>query len=162
MTITRPLTGLALAAALLVTAPATAHASTGTAAADGHSAAEWGPYYAPGGKAKVQGTVATYGEDQADIPAAATGRISGRLRDLTRGSSCGWAVFRITYRTENGGLPFKHRSVVDCTYGTPKPFSFRQHDLYQVELKVCSGPRAAKPSLTCLYSGTWKSLYLAG
>ncbi|GAA0820125.1 hypothetical protein ACFQVD_00465 [Streptosporangium amethystogenes subsp. fukuiense] len=168
MTITRSLTGLALAAALISITPVAAQAATGPAG-EGTTAAEsatqrtiqWGVKYAPGRKAKTHGSLTVSGEDHADIPAAATSRVSGKVYDLTRGSSCGWAVFRLTYRTADGNLPFKHRSVVDCSYGTPKSFTFTQRDLYQLELKVCSEAKAAKPSLNCLYAGTWKVLYVA-
>ncbi|MEU8383825.1 hypothetical protein [Streptosporangium sp. NPDC048865] len=169
MTISRLLAGTALATALLsivpataqaATAPATPQAAAGTTAAQG--AGPWGTYYAPGRKAKANGSLTVSGEDHADIPAAERGRISGKVYDLTRGPSCGWAVFRLTYRTADGkNLPFKHRSIVDCSYGTPKSFAFTQRDLYQVELKVCSGAKATKPSLNCLYAGTWKVLYVS-
>ncbi|MEU0520700.1 hypothetical protein [Streptosporangium sp. NPDC006007] len=165
MTITRPLAGLALAALIALAAPVAAQAATGapdaatTAAA---SATRWGPYDAPGHKARALGSLKVSGEDHRDIPAAATARISGRLHDLTgKGSTCGWAVFRVTYRSPDGNLPFKHHSVRNCSYGTPKPFTFAYHDVYQVELKVCAEGRAAKPSLNCLYAGSWKILYLS-
>ncbi|WP_329084124.1 MULTISPECIES: hypothetical protein [unclassified Streptosporangium] len=165
MTISRLLTGFAITAALVSIAPATAQAATGPVTA-GTTAAQgtgpWGTYYAPGRKAKTNGSLTVSGEDHAVIPAAETGRISGRVYDLTRGPSCGWAVFRLTYRTPDGkNLPFRHRSIVDCSYGTPKPFTFTQHDLYQVELKVCSEAKASKPSLNCLYAGSWKVLYVS-
>src|SRR5689334_169920 len=120
MTISRLLAGTALATALLsivpataqaATAPATPQAAAGTTAAQG--AGPWGTYYAPGRKAKANGSLTVSGEDHADIPAAERGRISGKVYDLTRGPSCGWAVFRLTYRTADGkNLPFKHRSIV--------------------------------------------------
>ncbi|MEU4835746.1 hypothetical protein [Streptosporangium sp. NPDC023615] len=175
MTTTRSLTGLALAAALVAIAPAAAQAATAPASpaaapvaanpATGQSAGQgtikWGTYHAPGRRARTHGTLTVSGEDHAVLPVAARGRISGKVYDLTRAtSSCGWAVFRLTYRTADGkNLPFRHRSVVDCSYATPKSFTFTQHDLYQAELKVCSGPKASKPSLNCLYEGTWKVLY---
>ncbi|MGW0590388.1 hypothetical protein [Streptosporangium sp. NPDC002607] len=167
MTIARSLTALALAAALISIAPVAAQASTGptedTTAAQSatQGTIQWGVRYAPGRKAKTHGSLTVTGEDHADIPAAATGRISGKVYDLTKGPSCGWAVFRLTYRTADGNLPFKHHSVVDCSYGTPKSFSFTQRDLYEVELKVCSEAKASKPSLNCLYEGTWKVLYVS-
>lgn len=171
MTIIRSLTGLALAAALVSIAPVAAQAATGPAApgttaapavrSDAQDTIHWGNRYAPGRKARTHGSLTVSGEDHADIPAAARGRISGKVYDLTKGSSCGWAVFRLTYRTSGGDLPFKHRSVVDCSYGTPKSFSFTQRDLYQVELKVCSEAKASKPSLNCLYAGSWKVLYVS-
>ncbi|MER5649422.1 hypothetical protein [Streptosporangium sp. NPDC002524] len=170
MKTSRLLAGLALATAIVSIAPATAQAATaqpqtgpaatGTTASQG--AGPWGTYYAPGRRAKTKGSLTVSGEDHAVIPAAETGRISGKVYDLTRGPSCGWAVFRLTYRTPDGkNLPFKHRSIVDCSYGTPKSFTFTQHDLYQVELKVCSEAKASKPSLNCLYAGTWKVLYIS-
>ncbi|WP_248964225.1 hypothetical protein [Sphaerisporangium perillae] len=163
MTITRTLTGLAIAAAFVAIAPVAANAATGTsdAVTAGSAATTWGSYYAPGKAAKAFGSLKATGEDHADIPTADTVKISGKVYDLTRKSSCGWAVFRVTYRNASGDLPFKHRSVLDCSYGTPKNFTFKYHDVYQVELKVCSEPKAAKPSLNCLYAGTWKTLYLS-
>ncbi|MFF0249214.1 hypothetical protein ACWEU6_34785 [Streptosporangium sandarakinum] len=175
MIATRLLTGLALAAAALsaVSLPSAAQAATPATpaaafavAGDADSAAApaviWGPRYSPGRGAKASGSLRATGEDHADIPAAETVRISGRVQDLTRANAtCGLAVFRITYRTSDGNLPFTHRTVRDCSYGTPKPFTFDHRNVYQVELKVCSEARAAQPSLNCLYSGTWKILYLS-
>jgi hypothetical protein len=164
MTITRTLTGLAVAAAFVSLAPVAAQAAAGPsdAVTAATSASQWGAYYAPGHRAKAAGSLSATGEDHADIPTADTVKISGKVTDLTRkSSSCGWAVFRITYRDGSGNLPFKHRSVIDCSYGTPKYFSFDSHDVYQVELKVCSEGKATKPSLNCLYAGTWKVIYLS-
>lgn len=163
MTIIRPLAGLAIAAALVAIAPAAqaATAASGTATSEA-AARPWGPYHAPGHQAKAAGSLTASGEDHADIPAAGTVTVSGKVHDLARKASvCGWAVFRITYRDSSNNLPFKHRSVRDCSYGTPKPFTFTYHDVYQVELKVCAEGKAAKPSTTCLYAGTWKTLYLS-
>lgn len=163
MTLLRSLTGLALVAVLVSAVPATtAQAATGHSDTTAAAAAQWGPAYSPGRRAKAVGSLSVSGEDHGDIPAASTARISGNLHDLTRrGPSCGWAVFRITYRTQDGNLPFRHRSISTCSYGAPKSFTFAYHDVYQVELKVCAEPKAARPSLTCLYAGTWKVLYLS-
>lgn len=168
MTITRSLAGAALAALLLSAVPAAAQAAAGasdaatTAPAASAASTRWGPLTAPGKGARAAGSLTASGEDHADIPAAKAVRISGRLHDLTSASAvCGWAVFRVTYRTADGNLPFKHHSVRNCSYGTPKSFTLTRHGVYQVELKVCSEGRAAKPSLTCLYAGTWKVLYLS-
>ncbi|MEU9890742.1 hypothetical protein AB0M95_10260 [Sphaerisporangium sp. NPDC051017] len=186
MTINRTLTGLAMAAAIVAIAPAAAQAATGATGAvtTGYSPAgasavntsagtstsdssagafanNWGAYYAPGKRAKALGSLSFTGEDHEVIPTADTVKISGKVYDLSRSSACGWAVFRITYRDDTGNLPFKHRSILDCSYGSPKSFSFTSHDVYQVELKVCSEGKASKPSLNCLYAGTWKTLYLS-
>ncbi len=163
MTITRTLTGLAVAAAFVAIAPAAAQAGTGAsdAAAASASSSLWGTYYAPGHRAKASGSLSATGEDHEVIPTADTVKISGKVTDLTRGPSCGLAVFRITYRDNSGNLPFKHHTVRDCTYGSPKAFTFSYPDVYEVELKVCSEAKSAQPSLNCLYAGTWKVLYLS-
>ncbi|MFG1945645.1 hypothetical protein [Nonomuraea sp. NPDC048826] len=169
MSLSRPVAALALAAgALLVIAPtaqaATVAAPTGTVSAGteaGAATAFWGPRYAPGKKAKALGTLTAKGEDHADLPTADTVKITGKVYDHAASSKvCGWAVFRITYRAGNQ-LPFKHRSIRDCTYRTAKNFSFTYRDVYQVELKVCSEGKRSKPSDVCLYAGTWKTLYLS-
>ncbi|GGK80770.1 hypothetical protein Sme01_44810 [Sphaerisporangium melleum] len=162
MRITRTLTGLAITAAFVATAPLAADAATGPsdAVATTTVAKNWGSYYAPGRAAKAFGSLTATGEDHEDLPTADTVKISGKVYDLTRSRSCGWAVFRITYRSGNN-LPFKHGVVRDCSYGSPKKFAVKYHDVYQVELKVCSEPKAAQPSLNCLYAGTWKVLYLS-
>lgn len=166
MTTSRILTGLALAtAAALAFAPA-AHAASGAAPEAAPEAAfetaptSWGPYYAPGKAAKTFGTLTATGEDHADLPTADTVRITGKLYDQTRRSSCGWAVFRITYRVGNN-LPHRLHSVRDCTYRDAKLYRFTYRDVYQVELKVCSEGKAPRPSLVCQYAGTWKTLYLS-
>jgi hypothetical protein len=158
MTVARLLSGLAVAATAtvaLVTFTSTAQAATtGTGAG-------WGPYYAPGHLAKAAGTLTAEGEDHDVLATADVVRVSGKVYDYARSpATCGWAVFRIAYRKGNN-LPNKLHAVRDCSYRTPKHFSFERRDVHQVEFKVCSEAKAAKPSLNCLYSGTWKTLYLS-
>ena len=157
MTVTRTLAlALATTAALAVLAPA----AQATTAADS-AATAWGPYYAPAHGAKAAGTLKATGEDHADLPTADVVHISGTVRDYTRApATCGWAVFRITYRSGDN-LPFKHHSIRDCSYRTPKHFSFKHRDVYQVDIKVCAAAKTTKPTLNCLYAGTWKTLYLS-
>ncbi|UBU12654.1 hypothetical protein [Nonomuraea gerenzanensis] len=151
MAIIRTLAGLTLAAtATLALTAQTAHAAS----------ASWGPYHAPGHAARAAGTLTVRGEDHADLPTADSVRVSGKVQDDTRGAACGWAVFRVTYRSGNE-LPHREHWARDCSYRTPKRFSFTFSDVYQVELKVCAERKAAKPSLNCLYAGTWKTLYLS-
>ncbi|MFC4537094.1 hypothetical protein [Sphaerisporangium dianthi] len=162
MRITRTLTGLAITTAFVALAPIAAQAAaTGSSDAVTAGTTSWGSYYAPRHAAKALGSLTATGEDHADIPVAGTVKISGKVYDLSRKPSCGLAVFRITYRDGKGNLPFKHHSVRDCSYGSPKRFAVRFKNVYQVELKVCSEPKSAKPSLNCLYAGTWKILYLS-
>lgn len=158
MTISRTLAGLAIAATATLATVATL-APAAQATTDG-AGTPWGAYYAPGHAAKAAGTLTATGEDHADLPTADVVRISGRIHDDTRGAACGWAVFRIGYRSGNN-LPSKNRWVRDCSYRTPKRFSLKYRDVYQVEIKVCAERKAAKPSLNCLYAGTWKILYLS-
>ncbi|MGN9788427.1 hypothetical protein ACTMTF_43935 [Nonomuraea sp. ZG12] len=163
MSISRPLAVLATVAAVLSIAPAAAQAAAHSdAVSAGETARAWGPYYAPGNQARTAGSLVASGEDHADIPTADTVKISGKLYDQTRRTStCGWAVFRITYKAPGNNLPHKHRSIRDCSYRTPASYSFSSHDVYQVELKVCAEGKGTKPSLNCLYAGTWKTLYLS-
>ncbi|MED7924634.1 hypothetical protein SMD20_10345 [Nonomuraea sp. LP-02] len=164
MTAARALAALAVtatSAAILMT-PAAAQAATAQPATAAAQSAPitWGPYYAPGKAAKAAGKLTATGEDHADLPTAAVVTISGTVQDSTKSASCGWAVFRVTYRS-GSNLPSRNHWVRDCSYRTPKHFSVKHHDVYQVELKVCSEAKAAKPSLNCLYAGTWKTLYLS-
>ncbi|MCT9934836.1 hypothetical protein N5079_31985 [Planotetraspora sp. A-T 1434] len=167
MTTARALTGLAIAAALVTIAPAAAQAATGTpdsaSAASSASAPKlWGPYYAPAKKAKASGKISVTGLDTSAIPAVGTAYISGKVTDYTKSTAtCGWAVFRITYRKPDGNLPFTHKSYLACGTTKPTSFSFSYKNVYEVELKVCSEGKAAKPSLNCLYAGTWKVLYVS-
>jgi hypothetical protein len=68
--------------------------------------------------------------------------------------------FRISAEAANGEVSLKHRSFRTCSYGKPLKFAFSYKNVYEVELKVCAEVKASKPSLTCLYAGTWKSLYV--
>ncbi|PZG18522.1 hypothetical protein C1J01_14825 [Nonomuraea aridisoli] len=86
-------------------------------------------------------------------------KVTGLLYDQTRRSACGWAVFRITYR-DGSNLPNRLHSVRDCSHRDAKRYTFTYRDVYQVELKVCS-EATSRPSLTCQYAGTWKTLYLS-
>ncbi|MFI6738263.1 hypothetical protein ACIBI9_35520 [Nonomuraea sp. NPDC050451] len=161
MTISRTLAGLAVAATATIAAVTTVAPAAQAATAAGSAAAAWGPYYAPGRSAHAVGTLTAAGEDHADLPTADAVRVSGKVYDHTRrAATCGWAVFRITYRSGNN-LPFRQHAVRDCSYRAPKSFSFSYRDVYQVELKVCSESKSTKPSLVCQYAGTWKTLYLS-
>ncbi|MBB4916361.1 hypothetical protein [Streptosporangium saharense] len=159
MTITRAFAGLAAATALaLFAAPAVASAAT---VSQETAATAWGPYDSAGHRARAAGSLTVSGEDHADLPVAAKARVTGKVHDRTKDASCGWVVFRITYRTADGNLPFKQRGIRNCTYGTPKSFTFTDKNVYEIETKVCSEAKAAKPSLNCVYGGTWKVVYLS-
>ncbi|GAA2386238.1 hypothetical protein GCM10010404_48930 [Nonomuraea africana] len=151
---------IAVTAGLLTAAPATATATVAAASADTvGGGSSWGPTYAPGKKSVAKGTLTSSALNRTHLPATSTVAVKGRITDLTSGPSCGWAVFRISYRTKDGNVPFKHRSYLDCSKGTPRAFSFTDRDVALVELKVCGEGRAAEPSNVCLYAGTWKTLY---
>ncbi|MER5325870.1 hypothetical protein [Streptosporangium roseum] len=158
---------LALVAGSVAVIPAGAQAVTGapasaTAQRQAASWKLWGPHSAPGKKATAQGRLRAIGIDPDLVQPVGTVQVRGKVTDRTLDDSgCAWAVFRITYRTGDGNLPFTHRSFRDCTASTPKSFRFSHRDVYQVELKVCSHRKATKPTLNCLYGGTWKVLYLA-
>jgi hypothetical protein len=166
MTTTRALAGISLVAGILALAPATAHAATGSAASAGSAArsaqaapAQWG-YYASGRKAKALGSLTATPKDDPSKPADLV-TVTGSVTDRTSSSStCGWAVFRISAEAANGEVSLKHRSFRTCSYGKPLKFAFSYKNVYEVELKVCAEVKASKPSLTCLYAGTWKSLYV--
>ncbi|MEV5412964.1 hypothetical protein AB0K60_29530 [Thermopolyspora sp. NPDC052614] len=171
---TRTLTGLVLVAGALALSPlatahaATAHAATGNAAhadtaavtAETSAAKNWGVYYAPGRKAKAYGTIWAAPKNDPSEPTSLV-KVRGKVVDRTlKGNGCGWAVFRVSYGDGKGGVPNTLRTFTTCKYGKAKDIAFDFKNVYQVELKVCSEPKAAKPSLNCLYAGSWKSLYV--
>ncbi|GAA1518311.1 hypothetical protein GCM10009677_59600 [Sphaerisporangium rubeum] len=164
MTAARTLTGFALVAGILALTPLAANADTAaapstTVSAQSAATSEWGTYYAPGRKAKAYGTLWAAPKDDPSRPTSLV-KVKGKVFDKTRtGSACGWAVFRISYGDSSGNVPHKFRTFTTCKYNKAKKFSFDFKNVYQVELKVCSEPKAAKPSLNCLYAGTWKNLY---
>ncbi|MGP3959173.1 hypothetical protein ACTWPT_24515 [Nonomuraea sp. 3N208] len=124
----------------------------------------WGPYYSPGAKrAKALGRITATGEDHEVIPSAATLTVSGKVSDLTRASTCGWAVFGIaTVNSAGNKVSWKRHHVRTCAYRTPKTFSFTYHRVYQVELKVCAEGRAAEPSIQCTAGNpAWKTIYIS-
>ncbi|GGO60952.1 hypothetical protein [Nonomuraea cavernae] len=147
-------TATAASAATVLTAPTTTPTMTEQSAPT-----PWGPRYAPGKRAVAKGTLTSSQLNKQTIPNISTVKVKGKVTDLTRGGGCGWAVFRVTYLKSDGSVPFKHRSYLDCSYGTPKPFSFTDRNVALVELKVCNERRAGKPSDICLYAGTWKTLH---
>ncbi|MDF5758252.1 hypothetical protein [Spongiactinospora sp. TRM90649] len=153
----RPRTAAARAAAVLVPALALLVSAPQAQAMTAERA--WGPYRAPAGKAVVSGDLRVSRLDTGTIPPVATVRIRGVLRDRVAGPACGYAVFRITYLKSDGSLPFVHRTIRACG-GPPKRFAFTGNRVHLVGLKVCGEARRATPSLTCLYSGTWKSLHI--
>ncbi|MFI7446666.1 hypothetical protein ACIBQX_04125 [Nonomuraea sp. NPDC049714] len=125
----------------------------------------WGPYYSPGAKrAKTLGTIVATGEDHEVIPSAATLTVSGTISDLTRASStCGWAVFNIaTVNPAGNKVTWKRHHARTCAYSKPRTFSFTNHRVYQVELKVCAERRASEPSIQCTAGNpAWKTIYLS-
>ncbi|MGI5284366.1 hypothetical protein ACQEVF_13625 [Nonomuraea polychroma] len=153
-------------AALLAMAaiPATATADAGSWTGTG-APLPWGPYYSPGARqAKALGTITATGENHADIPSAATITVSGKVSDLTRSrATCGWAVLNIaTVNTAGNKVTWKQHHVRTCAYRTPKTFSFTDHRVYQVDLKVCVEGRAAEPSIQCTAGNpAWKTIYLS-
>ncbi|MEO3814721.1 hypothetical protein ABGB17_37475 [Sphaerisporangium sp. B11E5] len=164
MTAPRTLTGIALVAGTIALTPlaATADTTGSPAAVSAQTTAtqNWGAYYAPGRKAKAYGTLWAAPKDDPSKPTSLV-KVKGKVIDRTRsGSNCGWAVFRVSYGTADGNVPNTLRTFTTCKYDKAKKFAFTFKNVYQVELKVCSEPKAAKPSLNCLYSGTWKSLYV--
>lgn len=145
-------------------ASATTPAAEGAQARTAGAPVTWGPYYSPGGKrAKASGKITPTGENHEVIPSAATLTVSGKVSDLSRSSSCGWAVFNIaTVNAAGNRVTWKPRHVRTCAYRTPKTFSFTYHRVYQVELKVCAERRASKPSIQCIAGNpAWKSLYIS-
>lgn len=167
--ISRSLAGLAAAvatAAVCLAVPQAAAASDGASPQAQPAAAPktWGPYYSPGAKrARVLGTVTATGENHAVIPSAATLKVSGKVADLTRSATCGWAVFGIaTVNAAGNKVSWTRRHVRTCAYRTPKTFSFTYRRVYQVELKVCAEGRAAAPSIQCTAGNpAWKTIYLS-
>ncbi|MFG3437434.1 hypothetical protein ACGF0J_09340 [Nonomuraea sp. NPDC047897] len=134
------------AAALLPLTPSTAPSTA------------WGPHHAPGGKATATGRLSAGVLDTRTTPPVATIRVTGTLRDRTRGPSCALAVFRITHLAGDGSLPFTHKTIRTCSSRTAHRFTFTRARVFLVELKVCA-ETGRTPSDTCLYAGTWKSLY---
>ncbi|MBF8186406.1 hypothetical protein ITP53_11740 [Nonomuraea sp. K274] len=98
------------------------------------------------------------------IPSAATLTVSGTISDLTRASStCGWAVFNIaTVNPAGNKVTWKRHHARTRAHRTPKKFSFTNHRVYQVELKVCAERRAGEPSIQCTAGNpAWKTIYLS-
>lgn len=154
MTLTRSLAGITLAAGILALAPlATATAAEATAAKS------WGPYYAAGSKAKVSGSLTAAAKSDRSRPAPYV-KVTGKVTSLNRkASTCGWALFRISYFDAANKPHLAYRNYRTCSYGGKKTFAFTIKNVGEVELKVCSERKATKPSLTCQYAGTWKTLY---
>lgn len=156
----RILTGFAAtAAALFAFAPVAAHADA-AAPAEAAAPVKWGPYVTADGKAKVLGTlIATPKAELADPADKVT--VSGKLYDNTRAANtCGWVVFRFGYLNAKNEITVRTVPVRNCTYGKPAKFEISRKKVYEVEVKVCAQPKkATAPSLTCLYAGSWKSLY---
>ncbi|GIH72824.1 hypothetical protein [Sphaerimonospora thailandensis] len=163
MMITRSLAGIAFAAGILVLAPITAssaNASTAGASTASASSSKWGPYYARGTKAKALGTLTAAAKDDPSLPNPLV-KVTGSVVSLSRTpSTCGWAVFRFTTYDSANQPKLAYRNYRTCSYGVKKKISFSLKNVIDVELKVCSEKKAAKPSLNCEYSGTWKSLYV--
>ncbi|MFC0865140.1 hypothetical protein ACFHYQ_22865 [Sphaerimonospora cavernae] len=168
MMITRSLAGVAFAAGILALAPITASsanasttgASTASASTASASSSKWGPYYARGTKAKANGTLTAAAKDDPSLPNPLV-KVSGSVVSLSRTpSTCGWALFRFTTFDSANQPHLMFRNYRSCSYGTKKTFAFSAKNVEGVEFKICSEKKASKPSLSCEYSGTWKSLYV--
>ncbi|MBO3749812.1 hypothetical protein J5X84_27340 [Streptosporangiaceae bacterium NEAU-GS5] len=154
---------VAAAAVLSAAIPALAEASSTTTASATATAAvakSWGPYYASAHRAKAAGKLRVDVADPSAVIPNGPATVSGKITDSTKNRSCGVAVFRITYLKADGTLPFKHRSYWACGYHKTKAFHFSDGKVYELELKVCSEGRKSAPSITCLYGGTWKVLWV--
>ncbi|WP_066374292.1 hypothetical protein [Herbidospora mongoliensis] len=114
--------------------------------------------YSPAKKAYTSGSVSGVITNPGAVIEDANIQVSGKISDLTKGSACGYAVFRITYQ-KGGQQPFTHKTYRDCTYKTPASYSFTYKHATLVELKVCSEAKHAKVSVQCLYGGAWKVVY---
>ncbi|GIH26501.1 hypothetical protein Aph01nite_48110 [Acrocarpospora phusangensis] len=148
---------LLLPAAPALAAPAPVASKTGEAPL--YQARKNWDRYAPGKRAYAKGSLLATNLVKDSIPPYATVKVTGKAYDLTKGGTCGYAVFRITYLKADGSSPFKHRTVRDCTYKSAKSFTFTDKRVALVELKVCSEAKHSKPSLNCLYAQAWKVLY---
>ncbi|MEU7909662.1 hypothetical protein [Microbispora bryophytorum] len=154
MTLTRSLAGITIAAGILALAPL----ATATAA-QASSSTSWGPYYAAGSKAKVSGSLKAAAKDDPSLPAPYV-KVAGSVTSLThKASTCGWALFRVSYFDAANKPHLAYRNYRTCSYGAKKKFAFTAKNVGEVELKTCSERKAAKPSLNCQYAGTWKTLY---
>ncbi|MEV4321962.1 hypothetical protein AB0J37_07025 [Microbispora rosea] len=154
MTLTRSLAGVTLAAGILALAPL----ATATAA-QAATAKSWGPYYASGSKAKASGSLIAAVKNDPSLPAPYV-KVSGKVISLThKSSTCGWALFRVSYFDAANKPHLAYRNYRTCSYGAKKTFAFTVKNVGEVELKVCSEAKAAKPSLNCQYAGSWKTLY---
>ncbi|MEV7801611.1 hypothetical protein AB0O28_01530 [Microbispora sp. NPDC088329] len=154
MTLTRSLAGITLAAGILALAPL----ATATAA-QADTAKPFGPYYAAGSKAKVSGSLTAAAKDDPSRPAPYV-KVAGSVTSLTqKASTCGWALFRVSYFDAANKPHLAYRNYRTCSYGAKTKFAFTVRNVGEVELKTCSETKAAKPSLTCQYAGTWKTLY---
>ncbi|MFB4276682.1 hypothetical protein ACBJ59_15425 [Nonomuraea sp. MTCD27] len=159
------------ASASASTASATsAVASAGSASASariGTSAAvapfdRWGPVYSPGRQAKAIGELRATGLDPEDDLPVAHVRVRVLLADRTPSDfRCAWAVFRITYYDDEGQPALTHKRLRNCFDDETPSLLFSRSDVTEVELKVCSEAKSARPSANCLYSGTWKVLFTA-
>ncbi|GAA4198175.1 hypothetical protein [Microbispora amethystogenes] len=165
MALTRSLAGITLAAGIFALAPlATATAASATEAATQSAAAQaafkpFGPYFAAGSKAKVSGSLTAAAKDDPSAPAPWV-KVSGSVVDRTRSSSaCGWALFRVSWFDSSNTPHLAYRNYRTCSYNVKKTFAFTMKNVGEVELKVCSEGKAAKPSINCQYAGTWKTLY---
>lgn len=154
MTLTRSLAGITLAAGILALAPL----ATATAA-QADAAKSWGPYYAAGSKAKASGSLTAAAKNDRSLPAPYV-KVAGSVTSLThKAGTCGWALFRISYFDAANKPHLAYRNYRTCSSGVKKTFAFTAKNVGEVELKVCSEAKAAKPSLHCQYAGTWKNLY---
>lgn len=114
--------------------------------------------YSSGRRAYTKGSVSGVITNPGAVIENADIKVSGKIGDLTKGSACGYAVFRITYQ-KGGNQPFTHKTFRDCTYRTPASYSFTYKNATLVELKVCSEAKRTKVSDQCLYGGVWKVVY---
>ncbi|MEV4173261.1 hypothetical protein [Nonomuraea sp. NPDC049709] len=169
---------LLAALAALPAVPASATASTASASTASAASAvasarfgtsagvapfdRWGPVYSPGRQAKALGELRATGLDPEDDLPVAHVRVRVLLADRTPSDSrCAWAVFRITYYDDEGQPALTHKRLRNCFDDETPSLLFSRSDVTEVELKVCSEAKSARPSANCLYSGTWKVLFTA-
>ncbi|GAA3696639.1 hypothetical protein GCM10022224_072980 [Nonomuraea antimicrobica] len=151
-------TGLVAAAAATAVALSLPSAASATASSDSDDYSEyWGPVYAKQYLAKAQGWVGVnWDHDGESNEVTVNGRLYDRdNRTYKQGGKCAYVKFEASDFDHDWSPVYSKKY---CGYPGYQKFSFQEHDVFSLRVKVCQIGQYSKYPTKC---GPWEYLYTA-
>ncbi|SDJ91699.1 hypothetical protein [Nonomuraea jiangxiensis] len=148
------LLAIAATSAVALSLPGAANADTFN---DDDYSEYWGPVYSKHHLAKADGVINVDWDDDGESNEV---RVKGRLFDLdkrtySKGGKCAYVKFEAS-DFDHDWSPVYNRKY--CGFPGYKAFSFKEHDVYSLRVKVCQVGQYSNYPQKC---GSWEYLYTA-